>query len=227
MSGRAHIRDDELLRLIAQGDEQALGALYDRYGRLVFNIALRVTDDRLCAEEVTQDVFHRVWTHAYGFRPVAGSPAGWIIGITRHRAIDEIRSSRYKGRQREVWLDDLPQWSAPIAPMMWSRPRSAVPHSRRWRRSSGKRSILPIIAASPLQKSQRWTGSPSARSSHDCGMGLQPSVVCFGKTRGKRNLKPSHGEAPHIISGPLADATDVYALVVRSRSAPYRWVYQM
>ncbi len=108
VSGRAQLRDDELLRLIAEGDEQALGALYDRYGRLVFSIALRVTDDRSCAEEVTQDVFHRVWTHAYSFRSAAGTPGGWIIGITRHRAIDEIRSSRYKGRQRDVWLDDLP-----------------------------------------------------------------------------------------------------------------------
>ncbi|HZG65096.1 MAG TPA: sigma-70 family RNA polymerase sigma factor [Herpetosiphonaceae bacterium] len=108
MSGRAQLRDDELLQLIAGGDEQALGALYDRYGRLVFSIALRVTDDRSCAEDVTQDVFHRVWTHAYGFSLVVGSAAGWIIGITRHRAIDEIRSRRHKGRQREVWLDDLP-----------------------------------------------------------------------------------------------------------------------
>jgi RNA polymerase sigma-70 factor (ECF subfamily) len=108
VSGKARLRDDELLLLITQRDEQALGVLYDRYGRLVFSIALQVTDDRLCAEEVTQDVFHRVWTHAYGFRLVAGSPAGWIIGITRHRAIDEIRSSRHKGRRREVWLDDLP-----------------------------------------------------------------------------------------------------------------------
>ena len=117
VSGGAQLRDDELLHLIAQGDEQALGALYDRYGRLVFSIALRVTDDRSCAEEVTQDVFHRVWTHAYGFRRVAGPPGGWIIGITRHRAIDEIRSSRYKGRQHEVWLDDLPAMVCPVLPL--------------------------------------------------------------------------------------------------------------
>ena len=107
VSDRAQLRDDELLMLITQGDEQALGVLYDRYGRRVYSIALHVTGDCLCAEEVTQDVFHRVWTHAYGFRLAAGAPAGWIIGITRHRAIDEIRSSRYKGRQHDVWLDDL------------------------------------------------------------------------------------------------------------------------
>ncbi len=113
MSGTARLRDDELLLLITQRDEQALGVLYDRYGRLVFSIALHVTDDRLCAEEVTQDVFHRVWTHAYGFSLVVGSAAGWIIGITRHRAIDEIRSRRHKGRQREMWLDDLPAMVCP------------------------------------------------------------------------------------------------------------------
>ena len=96
------MRDEDLLLLMAQGDEQALGALYDRYGRLVFSIALRIVGDRLTAEEVTQDVFQIVWQHVATFRPSAGSVGGWMIGITRHRAIDEVRSRRYKSRLREV-----------------------------------------------------------------------------------------------------------------------------
>ena len=105
----APLRDEELLVLMAQGDQQALGALYDRYGRLVFSIALRIVGDRLSAEEVAQDVFQIVWQQVATFRPAAGSVSGWMVGITRHRAIDEIRSRRHKSRQREVSADEGPQ----------------------------------------------------------------------------------------------------------------------
>jgi RNA polymerase sigma-70 factor, ECF subfamily len=100
------LRDEELLVLIGHRDEQALGALYDRYGRIIFSMALRVTGDRLTAEEVTQDVFQVVWQQTAAFRAASGSVAAWMIGITRHRAIDRIRSQRHKARQRDTPIDD-------------------------------------------------------------------------------------------------------------------------
>ena len=84
----AVLRDDELLALIAHGDEHALGALYDRYGRFVYAIALRVTHDRLTAEDVTQDVFQIVWQQTAGFRATSGTLQAWIMAIARNRAID-------------------------------------------------------------------------------------------------------------------------------------------
>lgn len=101
-------RDEEVLALVALRDEQALGMLYDRYGRLVYSVALRITGDRLSAEEVTQDVFQIVWQQAGAFRSAAGSPGGWLVGITRHRAIDELRSRRHKSRQREISTETAP-----------------------------------------------------------------------------------------------------------------------
>lgn len=100
------LRDEELLVLIAHGDELALGALYDRYGRLIFSMSLRITGDRLTAEEVTQDVFQIVWQQTAAFRPTSGTVAAWITGISRHRAIDRIRSQRHKARQRDTEIDD-------------------------------------------------------------------------------------------------------------------------
>lgn len=100
------LRDEELLVLIAHADEQALGTLYDRYGRLIFSMAMRITGDRLTAEEVTQDVFHVVWQQTAAFRPASGTIPAWIIGITRHRAIDRIRSQRHKARQKDTQIDD-------------------------------------------------------------------------------------------------------------------------
>jgi RNA polymerase sigma-70 factor (ECF subfamily) len=100
------LRDEELLVLIGHSDEQALGALYDRYGRLIFSMALRITGDRQTAEEVTQDVFQIVWQQTAAFRPASGTIAAWIIGITRHRAIDRIRTQRHKARQKDAPIDD-------------------------------------------------------------------------------------------------------------------------
>ncbi len=102
----ASFGDEELLALIAHGDEHALGALYDRYGRLVFSLALRVVGDRFGAEEVTQDVFQIVWQQTAGFRAESGTVPAWITGITRHRAIDRIRSQRHRARQHDTPIDD-------------------------------------------------------------------------------------------------------------------------
>jgi RNA polymerase sigma-70 factor (ECF subfamily) len=92
--------DEELVRRVLRRDEPALGLIYERYGRLVYTIALRITGDREAAEEVTQDVFQAVWQSVGSFQP-GGSFAAWLTGIARHRAIDLTRTRRYRARARE------------------------------------------------------------------------------------------------------------------------------
>ncbi|MGQ9876599.1 MAG: sigma-70 family RNA polymerase sigma factor [Chloroflexus sp.] len=101
-TGLHGLTDELLIDLIVQREEAALGELYDRYASLVYAIALRITGDRQTAEEVMQDVFQNIWQTAGGFRRQAGTVAGWIIGISRHRAIDALRSKRERGRSREL-----------------------------------------------------------------------------------------------------------------------------
>ncbi|HEY0735093.1 MAG TPA: sigma-70 family RNA polymerase sigma factor [Herpetosiphonaceae bacterium] len=103
--------DEMLLELISSHDESALSSLYERYARLLYSIALRITDDRAAAEEVLQDVFHSVWHRATTFRPAAGSVSAWLSGIARNRAIDEVRSRWHRAREREIPLDYLPDLS--------------------------------------------------------------------------------------------------------------------
>jgi RNA polymerase sigma-70 factor (ECF subfamily) len=97
--------DEELVGRVLRREESALGAIYDRYGRLVYTIALRITGDREAAEEVMQDVFQAVWQGAGSFQ-AGGSFAAWLTGIARHRAIDLTRSRRYRARARESTLDE-------------------------------------------------------------------------------------------------------------------------
>jgi RNA polymerase sigma-70 factor (ECF subfamily) len=83
--------DETLIRLIAQSHEQALGQLYDRYNRLIFSLALAIVNDRATAEEITLDVFMRVWQKAGTYRAEQAKVSTWLTHIARHHAIDVLR----------------------------------------------------------------------------------------------------------------------------------------
>lgn len=95
------LTDSELMERVRRGDDVALAALYDRYGGLILTVALRIIGDRDLAEEVMQDTFLRVWTAAGTYRSGSGQVSGWLIGISRNRAIDMLRSRQHKTRLRE------------------------------------------------------------------------------------------------------------------------------
>jgi RNA polymerase sigma-70 factor, ECF subfamily len=96
------LSDAELVLLLREQPADGVAALYDRYGRLVYSVALRVVLDRGAAEEVTQDVFVRCWRTIASYRPEQGSLSTWLLTITRNRAVDELRSRRGKEARREV-----------------------------------------------------------------------------------------------------------------------------
>jgi len=96
------------MSLMAGRRADALGALYDRYGRLVFTVAVHTVGDRETAEEITQDVFVRVWEGAGAYRAELASVSTWLIGITRHRAIDELRRRGARPEKLRVdWPEDV------------------------------------------------------------------------------------------------------------------------
>src|SRR5262245_42789027 len=105
----------DLVALLRDQPATGIAALYDRYGRLIFSMALRVVQDRGAAEEITQDVFLRCWRSLDRYQPSQGSLASWLLSITHNRAIDELRSRRGKNTRREI-SDDVLQPQAAIDP---------------------------------------------------------------------------------------------------------------
>lgn len=95
---QAPITDVEILRAIAGGDEQALGALYDRYRLILFGIILRILRSQPEAEDCLQEVFLQVWRRASTFEEERGRPFTWLVTLARSRAIDRLRSAGARER---------------------------------------------------------------------------------------------------------------------------------
>lgn len=77
----------------ARGERFAFRALYEREGRWLLGVALRIVRDRERAEDVLHDAFLQVWQSAASYQPALGSARGWIYTVVRHRALKELRDS--------------------------------------------------------------------------------------------------------------------------------------
>jgi RNA polymerase sigma-70 factor (ECF subfamily) len=92
--------DADLVLRLQRRDPQALADLYDRYGRLVFSLILRVVRDTGIAEDLVQETFLRVWNRVQGFEAGKGTIGPWLLAVARNRAIDYLRSAG--GRERNA-----------------------------------------------------------------------------------------------------------------------------
>jgi RNA polymerase sigma factor (sigma-70 family) len=99
--------DGGLISLIARQDAGALSALYDRHSRLVYSIAIRLLDDGSRAEEVTLDVFTRLWENAAAYDPDRAKVRTWIASMARNRAIDVLRRIRVRPEGSSVPLSEV------------------------------------------------------------------------------------------------------------------------
>jgi RNA polymerase sigma-70 factor (ECF subfamily) len=87
-------KDRALVRAVAGGSADALADLYDRHAGIVFGLARRIVLRPEDAEEVVQDVFAQVWRQAPRYAGERASVAGWLVMLTRARAIDRLRARR-------------------------------------------------------------------------------------------------------------------------------------
>ena len=89
---RSEPDDASLVRRMANGDEQALGALYDRWHPLVHAVVLRILRQREDVEDVVEEAFWQAWRQAARFETARGSVQTWLLTIARSRALDKVRS---------------------------------------------------------------------------------------------------------------------------------------
>src|SRR5687768_633445 len=83
--------DASLAARVGHGDADALAILYGRYSRVVYSFAIRMVGDVGSAEELTQEVFIRVWRQGGSYQQSRGAFLTWLLSVTHNMAIDEIR----------------------------------------------------------------------------------------------------------------------------------------
>jgi RNA polymerase sigma-70 factor (ECF subfamily) len=95
------VSDAQLVTSIARYSELALAEVYRRHGGAVFGLAQRVLSNQTEAEDVTQEVFLRLWNFPDRFDPGRGSLRSYLLTQSHGKAVDTIRSLNAR-RAREV-----------------------------------------------------------------------------------------------------------------------------
>ena len=145
---------------IAAGDEDAFALAYDRYADLLYGSLVRFTGDREAAAEIVQDTFMALWRRAGQFDERAGTLAGWLLAIARHRAVD-VHRARIRRPALAVAADET------RAPPQRDDQPDGDPHSvaaQRWLQAvvrtavselpDGERVVLMLAYSSGLSQSE-------------------------------------------------------------------------
>jgi RNA polymerase sigma-70 factor, ECF subfamily len=99
--------EGDLARRLKARDGGAMRELYDRYGRLVYSLILRMVRNSAAAEDLVQETFLRVWNRMQGFDQERGALGPWVLTVARNRAIDYLRSADGKISAGTLELDQL------------------------------------------------------------------------------------------------------------------------
>ena len=102
------VKDDgDLARRLQARDAGAMRELYDRYGRLVYSLIMRIVRNSAAAEDLVQETFLRVWNRMQGFDQQRGALGPWVLTVARNRAIDYLRSTDGRMSAGSLELDRL------------------------------------------------------------------------------------------------------------------------
>lgn len=104
MASRAvgHAQDRSLAERLVAGDEAALVEVYRAFSPAVFGLAARVLSNEALAEDVTQDVFVRLWDRPERFDPSRGTLRSYLLAMTHSRAVERVRAEESLRRRHEL-----------------------------------------------------------------------------------------------------------------------------
>lgn len=101
--------EQSLIRQAQSGDSEAFGQLYEQYAPAVFRFLFAHLEDRLDAEDLTEEVFLRVWQALPGFQEQGAPFGGFLFRVARNALYDHYRRIRRRPTTAlaQDWQDDL------------------------------------------------------------------------------------------------------------------------
>jgi RNA polymerase sigma-70 factor (ECF subfamily) len=120
-ANRSEVSDAALVVAIGRYDEAALEEAYERHGNAVFALARRLLSNRDMAEEVTQEIFLRLWNRPQRFDPERGSLRAFLLSDTHGRSIDVVRSERARREREAKESRMMPRETTDIEGEVWAK----------------------------------------------------------------------------------------------------------
>ncbi|OKH26830.1 RNA polymerase subunit sigma [Hydrococcus rivularis NIES-593] len=102
------LTDEALFDALKKGNSYALNVLFNRYGRLVYGLALKILGNSQEAEDLTQDVFLALWRNASRY-PDCRYFVRYLVSMTRSRSLDKLRSRNRQLKLLERWGQTMTQ----------------------------------------------------------------------------------------------------------------------
>jgi len=99
--------DADLVRGLKAHESRATNDLYDRYGRVIYSLILRIVRNPSTAEDLVQETFLRIWNRVQSFDAERGALGAWVLTVARNRAIDYLRSTDGRMQAGAMELDQL------------------------------------------------------------------------------------------------------------------------
>ena len=106
-AGVSSAPDEALMKDISRRHHTALTELYGRHREKLKAMIDGVVHEEAEADDVLQEVLLQIWNGADHYSPNVGKPLGWIVTITRRRAIDQLRRRQAYSRARERYSKQL------------------------------------------------------------------------------------------------------------------------
>jgi RNA polymerase sigma-70 factor (ECF subfamily) len=101
----AQLSDEAVIEAVARADEDAIGELYDRFGKVAYGLSFRILHDATLAEDAVQEAFLQIWRSAGSYEPARAKASTWLLTFVHRRAVDLVR--------REERRRTLPEAAAP------------------------------------------------------------------------------------------------------------------
>lgn len=175
---------------LLRGETGALGELFDRYSRQVYNFAFRRTASWTLAEEVTQATFVSLWRRSRGVSSSLPTGRGWLFGIAENECRNAVRGAA-RARRLQAHLLDVAETDeladpAELVPdrIDAERRMAEVRHALQRLPAHEQRTIELVV----------WSGLSTAEAA--TAMGVAEGTV-------KSRLSRARGRLTHLLDAPI------------------------
>lgn len=131
--------DRQHMARIAQGDQAAFSALYDRLSGPLYSLAIKMLADAAEAEDALQEVCLQIWGRAAAYDPTQSSVFSWAVLLTRSKVIDRLRA---RGRRLRVVAGSTDDDDNPVAAGDASTAETAADNVNRNEEATRVRSVM-------------------------------------------------------------------------------------